>query len=256
MTRAPAAAPAKAALASPILIACAMVIVLIGLGVWQVQRGQEKKALIAALAQRIDKAPGPLANSAEWPALNARDDEFRRVTLRVTFLPVPPALVFTSASTLRSDVTTTGYWVFAPARLASGETLIINRGFVPDQRKADAESGLPADRTVTLTGYLRFDEEPRLFTPNPDPARRLWYARASAQMAGALQWGRTPSFYIDMEAPQPEGAGPKPGALAPRLPDNHFQYAATWFALALIVVVLTGVWLRGQRRRKPGPDFL
>lgn len=234
----------------PLAMAAAMLAVLVGLGVWQIQRGQEKKLLIAALDARLAMPPVALPPPEQWPALRARDDEFRRVTFSATFLPVEPALVFTSASALRTDVRGTGFWVFAPARLASGRIVIVNRGFVADTRIADADRGLPPDRTLTLTGYLRFDEEPGLFTPEPVPSARRWYARTSTGMARALGWGDAAPFYVDMEAPPPQGAGPRPGTLAPRLADNHFQYAATWFALALIVLVLTGVWIRSAQRRR------
>jgi len=241
--------PRRAALAGPILMACAMVIVLAGLGVWQIQRGQEKKELIAALDLRLGQTPIALPAADGWPQWTRRSDEFRRVFFTATFLPTDPVLVFTSASPLRSDVAEPGYWVFAPARLESGDIVVVNRGFVTERHKGDAQAGLPEDRTISLTGYLRFDERPGWFTPAPDVPARQFYARQSAEMAQAQGWGLIAPFYIDMEGPAPDGPGPKPGALVPRLPDNHFQYALTWFALAIIVLVLSGVWLRGQRRR-------
>lgn len=241
----------RIAVVVPVAMSMAMIALLLGLGIWQIQRGLEKRTLIAALDARLARAPEPLPPPSQWPALRQEQDEFRRVRLEATFLDMPPALVFTSASALRTDVSGTGYWVFAPAKLSTGQTIVINRGFVADAAKADAPAGLPPGRTVALTGYLRFPEPPGWFIPQPDPARHLWYGRDTGAMGAILAWGEGPGFYIDMEQPAPAGAGPRPAPLAPRLPNNHIQYAATWFALAAVILVLAVIWWRSQRRKMP-----
>ena len=48
------------------------------------------------------------------------------------------ALVYTSGSALRDDVKSPGYFVFAPARLADGGTVVVNRGYAPDKSAARA----------------------------------------------------------------------------------------------------------------------
>jgi cytochrome oxidase assembly protein ShyY1 len=217
---------------------------LIGLGVWQLQRKQEKVTLIAALTQRLAAAPVALPPPETWPSLTPARDEFRRVTLHATRDAAPPAFVFTSGSALRPDVSGIGTWVFAPLRTTAGQTVVVNLGFVPDgQTAASAATG-----AMTLTGYLRFPEQQGWFTPQPDLARRTWYARDPGAMAAALGWGEVAPFYLDLEAPAPAAGWPKPGPLAVHLRDQHLQYALTWFGLAAVVMVTFAVWLFGQRR--------
>jgi cytochrome oxidase assembly protein ShyY1 len=132
-------------------------------------------------------------------------------------------------------------------RTTAGQTVVVNLGFVPDGQSAPeptSDSG-----PMTLTGYLRFPEQPSVFTPLPDLARRTWYGRDSTAMAEALAWGEVAPFYVDLEAPAPSAPWPKPGPLEVRLRDQHLQYAITWFGLAIVVTVAFGVWLAGQRRR-------
>jgi surfeit locus 1 family protein len=100
---------------------------------------------------------------------------------------------------------------------------------------------------VTLTGYIRFPESAGALTPRENIAKRLWFARDHLAIARALGWGEVAPFYIDLETPAPESGIPKPGPLEVHLKDDHLQYAITWFGLAGAVVIVFGVWLRGQR---------
>lgn len=229
-----------------------MVAVLAGLGFWQLARKTEKEALIAALEERLAAAPVPLPPSAEWPKLTPARDEFRRVTLTARRLITPgapsDARVFAAGSALRSDVSGLGAFVFAPVRLVTGETVVVDRGFLPDGRRAAREFAAAEDAPLSLTGYLRFPEAAGLVTPKPDLAKRLWFVRDSIGMATSLGWGEVAPFYIDLEAPVPPTGWPKPAALEVHLRDQHLQYAITWFGLAAVVVIAFAFWLRSQRR--------
>jgi cytochrome oxidase assembly protein ShyY1 len=231
----------------------AMVAVFVGLGLWQLQRRVEKHALIAALTERLAAAPMPLPPASEWRALTAANDEFRRVTFTASYARLPDAMVYSPGSAVRADASGPGTWAFLPARLASGETVVINAGFVEntmqDRSVEDrALARIAADQQVTLTGYLRFPESAGWFTPAANPSKRLWFARDVGAMAQALLWGQGKSdvapFYIDLEWPVPPNGIPKPGPLTVHLKDDHLQYAITWFTLAFAVVIAFGVWWR------------
>jgi len=227
--------------------------ILSGLGFWQLERRDEKHALIAALDARLAAEPVPLPPSSDWARLTQSDDEFRRVRFTATFENKPDAMIYTSSSAVRSDVKSPGAWAFLPARLESGEQVVINAGFVPNEMQGRAEEDravapLVTGRPETLTGYLRFPEQPGLFTAHENGPKRLWFIRDVPGIAASLNWGTVAPFYIDLETPMPAGAGPKPGALVPKLRDNHLQYAITWFGLALAVFGTFGFWLFGRRR--------
>jgi surfeit locus 1 family protein len=228
------------------------VALLIGLGVWQLQRRAEKHALIAQLTERLAAAPGALPLSAQWSALTPARDEFRRVRFSATYEQRPDAMVYSSGSAIRDDVSGPGTWAFLPARLPTDETVVINTGFVQntmqDRGQQDrAVARLVTGAPVTLTGYIRFPESAGTLTPRENIAKRLWFTRNHLVMARALGWGDVAPFYIDLETPVPESSVPKPGPLEVQLKDDHLQYAITWFGLAGAVVIAFGVWLRGQR---------
>lgn len=236
-----------------VLFTLVMVALFVGLGVWQLQRRVWKHALIAALTSRVTAAPVPLPEPSQWPALTAARDEFRRVTFTATYRRAPDAMVYSAGSAVRPDVSGVGTWAFLPARLPSGESIVINAGFVPntmqdlkvqDRAVAKLLTGGPA----TLTGYLRFPERPGLFTPAAEPNKRLWFARDHLEMARQLGWGQVAPFYIDLEQPLPADGLPKAGPLTVHLRDEHMQYAITWFSLALLVLIAFAAWLRGRWR--------
>jgi cytochrome oxidase assembly protein ShyY1 len=226
---------------------------LIGLGVWQLQRRVEKHALIAQLTERLAAVPEALPSPAHWGALMPAGDEFRRVRFSATYEARPDAMVYSSGSAIRDDVSGPGTWAFLPARLPSGETVAINTGFVQNSMQDRAQQDravtrLVTGQPVTMTGYLRFPESAGALTPPENLARRLWFARDHRAMARALGWGEVAPFYIDLESPAPENGIPKPGPLEVHLKDDHLQYAITWFGLAGAVLIAFGVWWRGQRR--------
>jgi len=231
-----------------------MVALFVGLGVWQLQRRVEKHALIAALTERLAAAPAPLPPPSEWSALTPAKDEFRRVSFAATYQPLADAMVYSSGSSVREDISGPGTWAFVPARLENGETVVINTGFVPntmqDRAVEDrAVARLITRQPVTLTGYIRFPESPGMLTPAENLTKRLWFTRDHLAMARALNWQNVAPFYIDLEQPVPANGIPKPGPLAVHLKDDHMQYAITWFTLAAAVVIAFGVWMRGQAHR-------
>jgi cytochrome oxidase assembly protein ShyY1 len=231
------------------------VIALVSLGVWQLQRRVEKHALIAALTERLAAPPGALPDPSQWPTLTPQKDEFRRVQFTATYQARLDAMVYSSGSAIRPDISGPGTWAFIPAQLADGETVAVNAGFVPnmmqDRGAQDrAVAQLITGKPVALTGYIRFPETAGMLTPAHDPDKRLWFTRDQLAMAQALGWSNVAPFYIDLEAPVPASGVPKPGALEVHLRDDHMQYAITWFGLAAAVLIAFIVWLRAQRRQR------
>jgi cytochrome oxidase assembly protein ShyY1 len=231
------------------LFTLVMVAIFVGLGLWQLQRRVEKHALIAALTERLAAAPVPLPPPSQWGGLSAVRDEFRRVTFTATYARLPDAMVYSAGSAVRGDASTPGTWAFLPARLSSGESVVVDAGFVEntmqdrgveDRAVAKLVTGEPA----TLIGYLRFPESAGLLTPAENIGKRLWFTRDHPAMAQALRWGEVAPFYIDLETPVPANGIPKPGALQVHLKDDHLQYAITWFTLALAVAIAFAFWWR------------
>jgi len=234
----------------PTVFAIVGIAILIGLGVWQLDRKTWKENLIAAMTERLARAPADLPPRDRWAGLDRQREEFARVGFPAEFLPGQEALVFSAGSAFRPDVKGPGYFVFAPARLAGGSIVIVNRGFVPLDRKDPATRIDRANGSVDIVGIVRWPETRGLFTPADDPAGNVWYLRDTAAIAAAKHWQSAAPFYVEQESPAPSGGLPQPGKLVVNLPDNHLQYAITWFGLALALAGVYLAWLTRRLRRQ------
>ncbi|WP_416464940.1 SURF1 family protein [Sphingomonas sp. VDB2] len=209
---------------------------LIALGVWQVERLAWKRDLIARVDARIHAAPVPA------PASATQADEYRRVTATGAFLHDKAALV--QAATVRGA----GYWVLTPLRQANGVILLVNRGFVPPEAKAryDRPQGV-----VRVTGLLRLTEPGGGFLRSNDPAADRWYSRDVAAIAAARNLRPVAGYFIDAQAGPSPNALPVGGLTVVSFPNNHLQYAITWFILAAMVAGAYSLVMRqsGKDRR-------
>lgn len=222
---------------------------LVALGSWQLQRKAWKEALIATLDVRLATPPMEMPPTAAWPHLDPARDEYRRVKFGVVFDHDKEALVYAIGSAFRPDASGPGYWIFTPARLTDGAFVMVNRGFVPEASKEPTTraAGQIAG-PVEITGALRWPEARHWFSPADDPAHNLWFARDPRNIAAAKDIGPVAPFYVEQETPVPPGGWPQPGKLVVRLPDNHLQYAITWYGLALVLVVVFVLYARSSFR--------
>lgn len=235
-----------------LLIPAALVFAaLLALGTWQLQRKAWKEGLIASLTERLDAPPTALPPPASWSRLDQARDEYRRVKFHAQYENGSEALVYASASAFRPDVSSlgTGYWVLVPAKLPDGAAVVVNRGFVPtDVWNATTRAAAQIPGDVEIVGVMRWPDAPHWFTPKPEPAHNLWFARDPAAIAAAKGWPTVAPFYVEQESPVPPGGWPKPGKLVVRLHNDHLQYAATWYGLALMLVFVFVAYAVKSRR--------
>jgi surfeit locus 1 family protein len=233
------------------VLTVAGIAILIGLGIWQLDRKVWKENLIATLDERLARPPADLPPREDWARLTPGKDEYTRVKFPAEFLSGEEALVYTAGSAFRPDVQGQGYWVFAPVRLSGGSIVVVDRGFVPYDRKDPASRGQSVPLgSIDIVGVMRWPEARGMFTPDDDPKTNVWYLRNQKAMAAVKKWDAPAPFYIEQESPVPPGGLPKPGKLIVSLPDNHLQYALTWFGLALALAGVYVTWLAGRLRRK------
>lgn len=214
----------------------------IALGVWQLQRRIWKLDLIARVEAGTRAAPVAPPGPAQWPGLDVRASEYRRVVVTGSFEHDRETLV--QALTVRGA----GFWVLTPFRTPQG-TILVNRGFVP------AELRDPATRAagqiagpVTVIGLLRASEPKGGFLRSNDPAGDRWHSRDVPAIAAAKRIGQAAPFFIDADATPNPGGWPVGGLTVLRFNNNHLVYALTWFGLAGIS--LAGMFLVLRRRRE------
>jgi surfeit locus 1 family protein len=226
----------------PALAALAVLAILISLGVWQLERKAWKEDLIARIEVRAHGEPGAIVPESRWPEWRAQDDEFRRVRLSGTAVHDKEVLVHGLMSR-QPGSTLQGFYIFTPLRLASGAIVMVNRGFVPTElRDAVRRPPAQANGEMIVTGLVRAPETRGWFMPENSPAREAWFTRDLRAMAQARGLERVAPFWIDAD-PVPNAAGwPRPGQTRLSTPNNHLQYAFTWFGLALTLVGVFGAW--------------
>jgi surfeit locus 1 family protein len=218
--------------------------VLMSLGTWQLSRKAWKSDLVATLKQRAAAPPIELPPPDKWNSLRPEWAEFIRVRFRAEF-PGGDELVYTSGSALRDDVKSPGYFVFSAGRLADGRQIVVNRGYTKD-KSYPARTG-----AEEIVGYLRWPEPPSWFVAERDTSGGVWHVRDHRAMASVRGWDNVAPFYVEQEGPVPPGGVPHPAVLRPSLPDNHLQYALTWYGLAVVLIGVFAVWAV-QRRRQAG----
>lgn len=216
------------------LVVLAAFSVLIGLGVWQLERLAWKEDLIAKAQARLTAPAIPLP-AAE--ALSPDDREFAHVTATGTFDHAAERDVFSPSG--EGPV----YRVVTPLDLGEGTFLLVDRGYVPDRLRdaATRAEGNPSG-PVTVTGWLRTAESRSFFTPEDAPGENLFFARDPQRLAQGLPgrpWG--PVVLVADETAHP-GGWPK-GGMTLDFTNNHLGYAFTWFGLAGALAAMAGVAL-------------
>ncbi|MBP1182684.1 SURF1 family protein [Methylobacterium sp. PvR107] len=232
------------ALVAPGLAALVALSILLGLGTWQLERKAWKEDLIARILRQSRAEPvAPPAPDA-W---NEARDEFRHVRVSGRFLNDRETLVHGLAAGETPGRALQGYYVLTPFARADGGTVLVNRGFVPTELKAvaDRRDGL-IEGPTTVTGILRASEVRTMFVPTPDPARGEWFNRDVPGIAAARGLADVAPYLIEADAVPGQTTWPRGGQLRVDLPNNHLQYAFTWFGLAgcLIAVFSVFAWRR------------
>jgi surfeit locus 1 family protein len=232
----------------PVLGAASVVFaILVALGTWQVQRLHWKEALIADIDHRISSAPRPLSE-VEQQLSDAGDVDYQPVRLEGVFVHEGERHFFT---TWQGQ---TGFNVYTPLRLADGRYIFVNRGFVPYEMKdatRRAEGQVPGPVEISGLARNRLDEKPGTLVPDNDPAKNIFYWKdlgAMAASAGLPAGSRFLPFFVDAGSEPNPGGWPRGGVTLVDLPNNHLQYALTWYGLAAALAAVVGAWFYRQRR--------
>lgn len=205
--------------------------VLVGLGLWQLDRRGWKQALLADLDAQLAAPPISLESAP------TEDLAWRRAKVHGTWITAkPPARI--RSRTLHGQA---GADFAAPFQLANGDALIVRLGWMRDPSEPPT---LPAGQ-ATIEGVLFPTPRPTAFTPdNTPPDRWLWLAPKPIAVAAGLPAAKTSPLALNLQdALAPLIARPA----RPSVPNDHLQYAMTWFSLA--AALLATVFFATRRRR-------
>ena len=228
----------------PTLFSLPVLVVTLGLGFWQLERREWKRDILDRIATNQAAAPLTFDELVKGDPLR---HEYGRVRLAGTFLHDKE--FYLAARSLKNKV---GVHVVTPLRLDDGRIVLFDRGWVASERKEPAKraEGQLAGR-VELGGVVRRAQERRQFAPENAPDRNIWFhvdVPAMRRMAGGAPDPVLDRFFLDADSTPNRGGLPVGGQTRLDIPNDHLQYAITWFLIgvALLGVYLAFHWQKGR----------
>ena len=219
-------------------------VILLGLGVWQVQRLAWKEGLLARIAALQAAPPEPLGVVLHRLGDRGEVDYVRVQTTCPTVQQTPTLRLYAVLDGVM------GYRLITACPIDSGRyrSLLVDRGFTPTEKVGDATAPQGPIASPVVGVLRRADPATWMTQPNA-PARNDWRARDIPAMAAALKAVAPAPVFLMLEQPAAPPPGPRPAAIPTDIPNNHLGYALTWFGLA---AGLVGMYVASVLRSRRG----
>ncbi|WP_321397623.1 SURF1 family protein [Emcibacter sp.] len=213
----------------PTLITIPVFIILCLLGNWQVERLNWKLDLIEKLESRMVMKPTGLPDADVADARTLDAWEYRKVKVTGHFLHMREMTMYSIGPDGKP-----GYDLYTPLLNGDGRTVIVNRGWVPENLKQKTSRPVSiTDGEVTITGVLRKPWGKAMLGPENEVENNNWYFGDLEQMAASQDLKKVfPMFLYADETPN-AGGWPLGGRTRIKLANNHLGYVITWYGLAL-----------------------
>lgn len=230
-----------------IVVGVLLAVAFVRLGIWQLDRLDERRDRNALTQQRMSAEPQSLDELVEDFGL---DPELLNLRPAVATGVYRPDLEFFSIGRTVGDAT--GTLVATPLELDDGTLLVVVRGIVPAGTDGPPAMGYEApEGSVNVVGTIDDGEEP-LRIGEPDPDGGVLTSLSRVDLAFIDRWIEGTVLPVSLTLVDQEPANPV-GDPIPIPPDeltegSHLGYAVQWFAFALIVVAGVGVlvWRAGS----------
>lgn len=207
-------------LIGPILLGVAGVAILLTLGIWQVQRLGWKQEILANIETRMLAEPAPILPNP----VDANRDKYLSIKLSGV---IGREEIHVLASRKHAGA---GYRVISPFSIVETDgtkrRILLDRGFVP----LGAKDEVRQETDIEVTGNLHWPDEIDKYTPDPDTDKQIWFARDVRTLAENL--GTEPVLLIARSDTR-DGIEPHPVGTT-GIPNDHLNYAITWFSLAFV----------------------
>lgn len=215
----------------PALGTLVMFAMLLALGTWQVHRLTWKRGILAEIAA-AERAPAVPLPAAPTP--------FEKVAVRGRLRPDLAALYAAQVHQTETGPVLGGQLI-VPLERSGAPPVLVDLGWVPAQRRAPLDL---ATGEITVDGYVRAAEYPGLFSATDDPKARRFYTLDPQAIGAALGLQRVAPFTLVALGTTPPRGWPQPAQHLPRPPNNHLQYAITWYGLAVVLLIEFGFYAR------------
>jgi surfeit locus 1 family protein len=219
------------------------IVFMLGLSIWQVQRLQWKEGLIAARQAALAQPPVDLPTTIEDPASWA----FRPVRVTGTFDHSKEVVL--GARSLNGNI---GYHLITPLIRADGSAVLVDRGWIPlDRRDPGTRPESLVAGEVTVDGIARETGKRNWLTPEDSPEENFWFIVDIPAIGRHLGLARVLPVFVEAGPGSPD-TFPIGGQTRVELPNDHLQYAITWFLLAVALAVIYVLYVR--RLNMPEPE--
>ncbi|MSP04666.1 MAG: SURF1 family protein [Acetobacteraceae bacterium] len=219
----------------PGLMSLGLIGIMLCLGIWQLQRMAWKQDTLI----RIDRAEGGPARP-----LGAVPTPFSKVS-------VQGILRNAQAAYYGADIQITpagpkmGARLIVPLDRAEGPPVLVDRGWVPiEQLRPISQPTGP----VFVEGFVRPADTASWFSASDDPRARRFYTLDPQTIGAAVGIANVAPFVIVALGQRPPEVYPIPAQRMPRPPNDHLNYAVTWFGLAFILSVIFFMYARNVVR--------
>ena len=216
----------------PISFGLIGIVILVSLGNWQVQRLAWKQEILAEIDGRIAAAPIEIPT-----AVSEENDRFLSVQGEGRILDDELHVLASSKQTGAI------YRVISPFEMSDGRRIMVDRGWIKPDQKDTPRVAMNAE----IEGNLHWPQEIDSYTPENDVAGNIWFARDVPQMAEALN--AAPILVVLSKTSETDPAVTPMPVTSAGIPNDHLNYAVTWYGLALVWLVMTLYYLRRMRAK-------
>lgn len=220
---------------TPCIVTFFMICILLTLGAWQLNRLEYKNALIKSIEDSITSDPQMYDNSLQ------DIDPYKKLTLKGKFLSKQTIFVYGQRSAFREK---NGYYVLTPFQTINNDIILVARYWIPYQIKPVILDNLIEDKTDTeIVGITLPGEKKSLFAPNNDIQQRIWFTIDLHEASKILGVNVNHIYLLGIDIPDIiNGAAPLYATHLNKIRNDHLEYAITWFALAISLLIIYMIW--------------
>lgn len=220
----------------PLIAYICLLPMLLALGIWQLNRAEEKREIIHLQMERELSTPLKLTEAL----INNRVDD-------LVYMPVEVSGHFDNVHQFLLDNQVVdgkvGYFVLTPLRLKNqNKAVLVNRGWLPlgKDRTQLPEIQL-GEQEVSLHGIVNRFPRPGLVLAGAEIPGKNWPAMVQvvdSKVLATLLGYPLADFQIELNNSLPNGFKREWSHRQTMPPEKHLAYAGQWFLLALLLTLL------------------
>ena len=210
--------------------------ILIALGVWQLQRREWKAEILEAI-DRAENGPAVPLQGVPPP--------FAKVSVTGTLGPQTALYGIDVRDNGLGGQPREGAQLIGVLQRDGARPVIVDLGWIPAGDGApDPSLGGSTDKgPIAISGYVRAPDRPSWLSAPDDVAARHFYTLDPARIAASLGVKDAEPFTLVAMGKAADPNAPVPAEALPRPPNNHLQYAFTWFGLAAALSAVFVSWV-------------